>query len=631
MSNSIVKDVRVDTTNTTFYPIINLYNGKSIIMQNGKPKEWKTIDELIDFYQVGQTIYINDINLPYNKVNQSALDKLFKHFNCWYSASFTSSDQANLILEKGAECVVYNLDLITPSLIESVDNKKLVMSLLLPKHRNRENDNKLFELLKSNGKYIKYLILNLNQEYNAKEVIETTTQIYDLFRKDDELEDVKMGVNARNIISRTELQLLIGSGVDPHIGYPIHNDLLKLGEVYSLLLNDILQSNHLNLLKNGLPYYPTIIQDLDGNVYQTYYSTKNTLEKTVNKRYGVYWSRELHKEFKIKKQIIKHIYFSRDKTSLLFVVDININDTDLNIPFFTKYKNPVRRRLDWLTPTTDLIMRQGEFIKKELFETINSNLWSNAFQHLVNLISLNNQSLSEILDNTMNASMINYPILDTNITHTFISKLPFDTDKLLTIVTNCEYYAKDWLKTSGLKYELISVDNDDNDLIKRFNDSVCNTLFLKNNIDIDIDIDKLNSLYKLILNTPLYYKFDKSTEIVEDNDDRIVKKVDDYYLSLFKKNSYQQYLLLEKLALTSEYPFIKSLVPPSEVKIKMNDKGYIIFQKESITISDDEATDYFDDLANTKLFICKLYEKIKNPFIVDLSYNDLTINYIKLY
>lgn len=626
MFNSIVKDVRVDTTHTTFFPIINLYNGKSIRMQYGKPNEWKTVDELIDFYQVGQTLFINDINPPYSKVNQSALDKLFKQFNCWYAATFASPEEANLILQKGAERVVYKLDLIKQTVIDLVDNKKLVMSLSLPKHRNTENDDKLFEKLKSNGKYIKYLILNLNQDFNAKEVVETTTQIYDLFRKDDELEDVKMGVNAINIITRSELQLLIGSGVDPHIGYPIHNDLLPLGEVYSLLLNDLLQSSHLSLQKNGLPYYPTIVQDIDGNVYQTYYSTKNTIEKTVNKRYAVYWSREMHKEFKMKKQTIKHIYFSIDKTSLLFVVDIESDKKETTTKLFTGYRNPVRRRLDWLTPTTDLNMPQGEFIKSALFEAINSNSWSDSFQHLVNLITLNNQPLPEILDETMDAPLINYPKSGTIVTHTFISKIQFDTTDLLTIVTNCEYYAKEWLKSSGLNYTLMAVDNDDNDLIERFNDSVCNTLFLKTQEEVEAEAIP----YQLLLHTPLYYKFDNSTEVVEDSDDRIVKKVDDYYLSLFKRNSYQQYLLLEQFALISDYPFIKSEVPPSAVKVKVNEKGQILFQKEGITISDDEAADHFDDLADAKLFVYKLYEKVKKPFIVDLGYNDLTINYIQL-
>lgn len=632
---SIVKDVRVDTTQTTFFPIINLYNGKSIRMQYGKPNEWKTVDELIDFYQVGQTLFINDINTPYNKINRSALDKLFKQFNCWYAANFTSPEEANLILEKGAEHVVYKLDLINQSVIDSIDNKKLVMSFSLPKHRNTENDDKLFELLKSNGKYIKYLILNLNQDFNAKEVVETTTQIYDLFRKDDELEDVKMGVNAKNIISRTELQLLIGSGVDPHIGYPIHNDLLPLGEVYSLLLNDILQSNHLNLPKNSLPYYPTIVQDVDGNVYQTYYSTKNTLEKTVNKRYAVYWSRELKREFKMKKQTIKHIYFSRDKTSLLFVVDFNTEETDTSAPLFIRYRNPIRRRLDWLTPTTDLVMIQGEFIKQALFESINSNSWFESFQHLLNLITLNDHSLPEILDETMDAPAISYPNSGTLVTHTLISKLPFDTKDLLTIVTNCEYYAKTWLETSGLKYELMAVDNDDNDLIKRFNNSICSTLFLRtqDTLDLEKEADKdkeVTTTYQLLLHTPLYYQFDNSTEVVEENDDRIVKKVDDYYLALFKRNSYQQYLLLEQFSLINEYPFIKSVVAPSEVKVRVNEKGQVMFQREGVTISDDEASDYFDDSADAKLFVYKLYEKVKKPFVVDLGYSDLTINYIQL-
>lgn len=643
---SIVKDVRVDTTHTTFFPIINLYNGKSIRMQYGKPNEWKTVDELIDFYQVGQTLFINDINTPYNKVNQKSLDKLFKQFNCWYAANFTSPEEANLILDKGAERVVYKLDLITPTVIESVDNKKLVMSFSLPKNRNTENDDKLFEKLKSNGKHIKYLILNLNQDFNAKEVLETTTQIYDLFRKDDELEDVKMGVNARNIISRSELQLLIGSGVDPHIGYPIHNDLLPLGEVYSLLLNDILQSSHQSLPKNGLPHYPTIVQDIDGNVYQTYYSTKNTLEKTVNKRYAVYWSRELRREFKMKKQIIKHIYFSRDKTSLLFVVDINTEETEKIAPLFTRYRNPVRRRLDWLTPTTNLTMIQGEFIKTALFESINSNSWSNTFQHLVNLITLNDQSLPKILDETMSTPVISYPASGTIMTHTFKSKLPFDTTSLLTIVTNCEYYAKEWLKTSGLNYKLMAVDNDDNDLIKRFNDSVCSTLFLRTQETLDLgkdaDVDaeeetgakaeeeQNKTPFQLLLHTPLYYQFDNSTEVVEESDDRIVKKVDDNYLALFKRNSYQQYLLLQQFSLTSEYPFIKSDVPPSEVKVRVNNKGQVMFQREGVTISDDEAADHFDDPADAKLFVYKLYEKVKKPFIVDLGYSDLTINYIQL-
>jgi len=79
-------------------------------MQYGKPKEWKTIDELIDFYQVGQTLFINDINPPYSKVNKLALEKLFKQFNCWYAADFTSPEEANLTLEKGAKRVVYKLD-----------------------------------------------------------------------------------------------------------------------------------------------------------------------------------------------------------------------------------------------------------------------------------------------------------------------------------------------------------------------------------------------------------------------------------------------------------------------------------------------------------------------------------------
>lgn len=627
MSNLIVKDVRVDTTCTTFFPIINLYNGKSIIMQYGKPKEWKTIDELIDFYQVGQTLFINDINPPYSKVNKLALEKLFKQFNCWYAADFTSPEEANLTLEKGAKRVVYKLDLITSSTIDSVDNKKLVMSLSLQKNRNRENDDKLFEKLKLNGKYIKYLILNLNQDYNSKEVVETTTQIYDLFRKNDELEDVNMGVNARNIITRSQLQLLIGSGVDPHIGYPIHNDLLSLGEVYSLLLNDILQSSYLNLPKNNLPNYPTIVQDVDGNVYQTYYSTKNTLEKTVNKRYAVYWSREMHKEYKMKEHKIKTIYFSRDKTSLLFIVDI---DTEKNPPLFTGYRNPVRRRLDWITPRSDLTMTQGEFIKQSLFETINSNSWSYSFQHLINLITLNDQPLSEILDKTMNAPLINYPECSTDVTHTLISKIPFDTKDLLTIVTNCEYYAKKWLKRSGLNYELMVVDNDDDDLIKRFDDSICSTLFLKTQGAAGVDTDQKKIDHQLMLHTPLYYQFDNSTEVVEESDDHIVKKVDDYYFSLFKRDSYQQYLLLEKFGLTNEYPFIKSEAAPSEVKIRVNEKGQILFQREGVTISDDEAADYFDDTADAKLFVYKLYEKVKRSFIVDLGYTDLTINYIQL-
>lgn len=628
MSNSIVKDVRVDTTDTRFFPIVNFYNGKSIIIQNGKPNEWKTVDELIDFYQVGQTLFINDINSPYSEINRSSLDKLFKQFNCWYSSQFTKPDEANLILDKGVERVVYKFDQINKSVIDSIDNEKLAISFSLPKRRNTENDNKLFEKLKDNCKYIKYLILNLNQDYNSKEVIETTTQIYDLFRKNDELEDVKMGVNARNIFSRSELQLLISSGVDPHIGYPIHNNLLSLGEIYSLLLNDILQSNYLNLPNNSLPYYPTILQDIDGNVYQTYYSTKNSLEKTINKRYAVYWSRELRREFKMVDHKIKHIYFSQNKTSLLFVVD-KVGKKE-KTPIFDKYRNPVRRRLDWIDPMKKLNITDGEFIKESLFDSINTNSWSDTFQHLVNLININGDSLPEILDKTICAPIMNYPVDNTFIKHIFLYKNPFnETDDKLTIVTNCEYYAKNWLKISGLNYDLITVDNSDNDLIKKFNDSVFTALFLRKH-EVTDESFEVKSDQQLVINSFLYYQFNNSIEIVEESDDHIIKKVDDYYLSLFKKDSYRQYILLEQLDIINEYPFIKSEFSPSDVKVKVNENGYVLFQRKGVTISDDEAKDYFYNLVDAKEKAYILFNKVKKPFVVDLNYNDLTINYIKL-
>lgn len=623
MSNSI-KDVRLDTRYTTFFPIINLYNGKFIRMQYGKPNEWKTVDELIDFYQIGQTLFINDLNPPYHKANRSTLDRLFKQFNCWYSAAFSSPKEANQLVEKGVERIVYKLDAITKEVINSVDNDKLVMSFSLAKNRNTENDEKLFDQLKTNGKHIKYLILNLNQDFNSKEVVETTTQIYDLFRKEDYLEDVKMGVNARNIITRSELQLLISSGVDPHIGYPIHNNLLKLGEVYSLLLNDLLQSNHLNLPKNSLPHYPTTVQDIDGHVYETYYSTKNTLEKTVNKRYGVYWSRELHREFKMKKQKIKTIYFSKDKTSLLFIVDTS--DSALS---FDKYKNPVRRRLDWLTPTDELTMTMGEQIKADLFESINTNFWSDSVQHLINLFSINNTAVSTVLDKVMEAPKMLYSLEEYKRGYSFYSKIDFslaNPTEPINIVTNSEYYAKRWLETTGLKYCLMPVNISDEELMSRFDDGLSHALFIATQDEYSSE-----KFYQLDINVPLYYQFDNSRIVVEESDDRVVKKVGEEYLALFKRNSYQQYLLLKQVSLSSEYPFIRSTEPPSEVKVKVNSKKQVLFQREGVTISDDEAAEYFDDLSAVKLFLYKLYETVgvENGFIVDLGLVDMNINYIQ--
>lgn len=632
---SIVKDVRVDTTHTTFFPIINLHDGKIIRIQFDKPNQWKTVDELINFFEVGQNIFINDLSPQDSKKSEAVLNKLFKKFNCWYAAVFTSPDQANIALSKGAERVVYKLDMITKKVIDSIDNDKLVMSFTLDKHRDTHNDEKLFTALKSNGKFIKYLILNLNKDFNSKEVVETTTQIFDLFRKDDQLEDVKMGVNARNIITRTELQLLIGSGVDPHLGYPIHNDLLKLGEIYSLLLNDILQSNYLNLPKNSLPYYPTTVQDIDGNIYQTYYSTKNTLEKTVERRYGVYWSRELHREYKMKEHKIKTIYLSRDKTALLFVIDFdqeeNKNKEDSKkqkLQLFNKdYRNPVRRRLDWLTPISGLTVTMGEQIKYHLFDSINNNCWSNVFEDLINLISVNKEeSLPKILDKTMITNKIIYPESVYESSYSFYSKIPFNSKEPLTIVTNCEYYAKRWLETSGLKYELIAVTLTDEELINRFDDAENNSIFLATQEEShDVKYNKLK------LDMQLYYQFDKSTIIVEENDNRVVKKVDDQYFSLYKKQSYQQLLLFSKLLEKDmkEYPFTISSSPPSEIKVKVNNKGQIMFQRDGVTISDDEADEYFNDVTVIKKYVNNLYKIVDHGFIVDMDYSDLVINYIQ--
>lgn len=664
MSNTVVsKDVRVDTTHTNFFPIVNLHKGKSVRLRFGKVEDWKSGDDLIEYLSVANTVYINDQDPIREKSKRSTLlNQLTDTYDCWYRGRFKSAADANLMLDTGVTHVVYQLGDITDDLLDQVDNSKIVVSFTLPKQRNKENDNKLFDTLKKVCEKVKYLILNLDDKYNSREVVETTTQIYDLFRKSDHLDDVKMGVNARNINSRGELQLLMGTGVDLHLGFPLHNDLLKLGEIYSLLLNDLLQCNYLNLPNNSLPWFLTTVQDRDGKIYQQYYTTKNTFDKTVERRYAVYWSREARTEYKMKEHKIRRIHFSADKCSLIFMIDPVEEDTDkksMSLSQFVGYHTPLRGRVDLMERNVkELPISTGEDVERRLIKAVKDKSWSSAVQHLFDLVELNGEDTTDVLDQTLlqDAKSYNTILEDDKLDkYTFYSKVPFGSDEKLVVLTDKPYYAERILEHSGLNYTVVTLDNSKfpRDIVSVFRVSdKYNCVMVSDEYyaydERDAEDFNAQNYHQLSMSLEFYYLFDQCEEVVEEDDQHIVKRVvyradksDGTYFLYYKNDYFKQMRFLVDNTDGDEVccrnlPYIELCSAPSEIKIRINEKRQIAFLREGVVISDDEAMEHYKGktVDEVKERVYNMYDGMKEKvaFLVDQVVKDdkLVLNYIQL-
>ena len=658
------KDLRIDTRNVRFTPILNCHNGKIIRKgTGGKVEEWMSIDELIKYLSVCSTVSINDLDGR----NSSVIKTLQKHFNCWYHYDFKTKEDLLLKVNQQYEKIVIPFSLLTEELLEGLEEDnldRLAVSFPLHKMRNRKQDDIVFTKLKGYLQKIKYLIVNLDDKHESREITETTSQIYDLLKK--EAAGVRISINASGLKSRSELQLLLACDVDLHLGTPLHNELITLGDVYGCVLNDIWQSKFMNLPKDALPVYSTTVVDSDGVVYDQCYSTKKTVVESINKRVGVYWSRYTELKYEVKEHKIERVYLTNDKTGLVYLIAPINGESEIK-----HFKPHIRRRVDTMELNSTNV--SCEQLKRELIGSVSEQCWGSALNKLYQLIKQNGGDIGEEVDRLdqersvtkvyqsalvsnpgwrevesglvksgyfscfdLDLDLFKYKKVVKPIYLVFDSVNRIDLGKEYLIGTNCEYVARNWLKRSGLKYKLVVYNLSSNDLLTA-NESAFDAIIhtqtevTEKHIILDrtslyhCSQDPIEEEYSDLESIIGLFEFE-NFELVEETEKCIIKKHNDLYYYYHLKNSIKQIDLLKSITtLVPEHvlykvedPFaITSIYNPDHVSMHVNGKGQISFIKDGSTISDDIAADFIN-VEKSKELIRRVTKEL--PFEESVTY-----------
>jgi hypothetical protein len=504
MSKNI--DFSIDTSQYNYFPVINLHNGKLVTKSmDNKVIEWKSIPEFISSYsKYFGNLMINDFS---TKVNYDLIDKFTNKFsNVWYfNSSSTKEQKKSLIEDHNVSRIVINYDDEDPEL----DPKQLVLTLILAKMRNKTKDKELLDLLKTKRTLTDQLIITLDDKYNSKEIVETTTQIYDLFQKDDVLEEFRININASNINDKKTLQLVMSCGTGIHLGLPLHREWITLGNFISLLPNKVI-ANKLRGTSEGLNLFPVILNAKDGTSDLRYMSMIN-IEQTVDREYLHWFNRYTRNTVKEKDCYIEQLRFNKDNTSLIcYVSETESSFTGVSI------KNTIPRLYEGRAVKYDL-----DRLREELDNSIDEENWEVSYHYLTELIRSRTNikpvldKLEDIVENsgslepTMQTSL--YLYCDFSKDENYVYKI--------CVERKSRYRIEGYLDTFGIKYKLIIVDNLDLENVLTFDGYVCE--------------DGSRSF----VCDPYYLNFEEKVgnEVFSDSD-LTVYEVDDEYYYLFKKD-----------------------------------------------------------------------------------------------
>ena len=523
MSKNI--DFSIDTSQYNYFPVINLHNRKLVTKSmDGKVVEWKSISQFISSYsKYFGNLMINDFS---SKVNYDLIDQFTSKFNnVWYfNSSSTKEEKKQLIEDHNVSRIVINYGDEDPEL----SRENLALTLILAKMRNKNKDKELLDLLKTKSGLTDQLIITLDDKYNAKEIVETTTQVYDLFKKDEILEEFRININASNINDKKTLQLVMSCGTGIHLGLPLHRECITLGNFISLLPNKVI-ANKLRGTAEGLNLFPLIIHAKNGSIDLRYMSMIN-IELTVDRGYLHWFDRYTRNVVKDKDICIEQLRFNEDNTALI----CHVSKAESSFRGYSP-KNMISQLYKGRSIQYDL-----DQLRKELEYSIDQENWGPSYHYLTELVR-SRDNLEEVLGE-LGKTVDNIGEFD-GIENKKNLYLYCDFSKeegyeyKICVERENRYRVEGHLDTFGVNYKLIVVNDLDLEKVISFDGYVCD--------------DGSRSF----VCDPYYLNFEEKigNEVFKDSD-LVVYEVEEQYYYLFRKDLLKRWNI--NSGLEKKFPYL---------------------------------------------------------------------------
>jgi ATP phosphoribosyltransferase len=313
-------------------PTIDLYNGLAVIVNKGLVcEEIGDPFECVEKISTSPYFQVTDLNRAFgDQINNKEIIKqfCFEH-NCYVAGGIRSYEDAIEFLNAGAKRVAVSTNSI--DIVEKIDKNRLILSLdinennqLLVNGRKEVLEETIFERIGKLHKNIELICITFHQtegtnsgqpEYQLTDILNFMNNNYP---------DIHITV-AGGINSCQEIKKLLDLGINPQFGYGIWKNIFTIGEAMVQMLNENKQVKWIKN-KDNLALYPTIVQSKNGKILGCVYSSKDTLQMSIDSKKAIFYSRDSESVWlkgltSENYFFVKKISFSCDRTSLVMVVE----------------------------------------------------------------------------------------------------------------------------------------------------------------------------------------------------------------------------------------------------------------------------------------------------------------------